>query len=147
VLGRYQPSSLTGVELSRLVTIDCSQATPDRTTIVTTSAIDPNNPSTIPVSVSGYAPTGGPLGLGSVMIARVEHQTFADDLGWDQTAPEIVLSASVVSGVTTWSGSVNRGPGPIGTFRVVVEEREQYFVDSPGDTQATRTVFLDTVLL
>ena len=147
VLARYQPDSLSGVELSPLVTIDCSQATPDRTTIVTTSAIDPNHPSVIPVSVSGYAPTGGPFGLGSVMIARVERQTFDDDLGWDQAAPEVTLSPSIVSGVTVWSGTVNRHAGPVGTYRVVVEEREQYFVDSPGGAQATRTVFLDAVLL
>jgi hypothetical protein len=81
------------------------------------------------------------------MIARVEHQTFADDLGWEQQGAEVTLSASLVAGVTTWSGSVNRPAGPLGKFRVVVEEREQFYVDAPGGAQAVRTVFLDSVTL
>jgi hypothetical protein len=67
------------------------------------------------------------------------------ELMWVQTGAAVDLSASTVSGVTTWTGTVTlpaaRGTQPM---RILVAEYEQYPVLETGDA-AQRVTYFDAI--
>lgn len=125
-LARYQPCSVAGTELSRVIVADCVQTAPDR--LLWTSA-DPNNPFGVRVSLSGVAPRfNGNIACPNRVIVRVEVcMPGADAPVWVPVdAPWTALSEMQVSKtVAVWSGEVLL-PQVRGSqrYRLVVEEYE-----------------------
>jgi hypothetical protein len=138
-LARYQPHSITGVELSRVALADYAQLAPDRSAMI---SIDPSDPRRARVLVGGVAPSGPTQ---SVITVSVEQQNpkVLTDLGWaaapasavqvTEDAPPPVQPASVL-----WAGTIvfAKRPSP-GQFRVVIRELEQLPVDGPDGTTDT----------
>jgi hypothetical protein len=125
-LARYQPCSVAGTELSRVIVADCVQTTPDR--LLWTSA-DPNNPFGVRVSLSGVAPRfNGNIACPNRVVARVEVSMPGTSAPvWVPVdAPWTALSEMQVSKtVSVWSGEVFL-PQIRGSqrYRLVVEEYE-----------------------
>lgn len=147
-LVRYQPSSLQGLELSRVVQADFSQVTPDRAVIVTFPSSD-----TVRVSVAGpgYLATTDPSTEDSVR-AFVQEATVAtsdEDLIWATVPSSISGTPLAVVGKssleTVWEGIVKL-PAPRGTkrFRVLVAEYESHKIVAAGNL-GSKVTYLDAV--
>ena len=154
VLARYQPSSLSGAELSTSVELDMAQAVPNRVAVADVSAIDTSQASPVPVHVTGALGTG-PYGQPNLVAAVVQSQSGGtDDINWVNTAPAINLHlTSGTNPVATWKGTVSRPPGA-GPYRVLLTESEQYYrgpsspgSSTPGGGSAQRIVYADTLAL
>jgi hypothetical protein len=137
-LARYQPFSVDGAHLSRLVLADFIQLTPDRTATVT---FDQSRPGVLQVSVSGPVPSS----TTNVVTASIEQQTAGasdPDLGWATATstgavvtlplqPNRVVHTKVRNAIGTWSGSLQAPTGGE-RLRLVLREYESY----PGDASA-----------
>jgi hypothetical protein len=147
---RYQPNSINGYWVSRVVAADFVQVAPDRFATLTFPTA-----TTVAVTVSGVGEAGGSqLGVPpSSMTATVQSQQSGvtdPDLQWmDVAGSEVTLAASESGGYAfTWSGIVTlptaRGTQP---FRIRLAETENYlYVPSGGSpTYAQRIVYLDTL--
>jgi len=137
-LTRWQPASIPGAALSRVVLADVAQPAPDRSVLVT---IDPWSPDTARVTVSGpgYQLAEEFPFRPQTPVVIVEVQTRVDGidddvLGWTAADP---LQASVIpDGVAgagsnlLWRGTVtlpaDREPG---TYRLRITETETWFGD------------------
>jgi hypothetical protein len=148
-LARYQPHSIQGVELSRVVLADYAQLTPDRSTVV---SIDPADPRRARVFVGGLAPQTPEQSLITVSIER-RISTIQTDLGWEEAPPNVVnvtedTPAPTDPAAVLWSGTIlfAKVP-PKGQFRVVIREYERIPVDSPpGEVMlGERLVYAATV--
>jgi len=126
-LVRYQPASLTGVEVSRVVQADFVQIAPDRLATLTFPS-----PTKVRVSVAGVGYLTGPVQGPSRLTATVEAEipgVTDPDLRWTAVPKSTVSLAAVVTAgdVITWSGEVTlpaaRGSRP---FRIRIEEAEIY---------------------
>ncbi len=135
-LARYQPISLDGAHLSRVVMADFIQTVPDRSVTVTSLPFDPT---LFQVTVSGLsfvatrAADGGSRAGPGTIRATVEQRsrTFAGDLGWEQVpgSKPLFLGASVAAtGDATWSTRVQI-PHRRWPFRLVLEEFEVLSAD------------------
>jgi hypothetical protein len=152
-LVRYQPNSVDGAHVSRVVVSDCAQTVPNRSTTVDLSV-----PGTVTVTVSGVwyqtGPTsGGNQGPGletGYMYAQFERQTpgLSDELSWLPAGDELALAPTTdlgPTGLTLWSGSLTRPKAP-GTYRVVVWEQQSWPSTSPPSAQVSpRVVFFDAI--
>ena len=106
-LGRYQPRSIAGVELSHLVLADIAQLTPDRSAAL---SVDPADPRRARLYVGGIAATRPTR---SFITITVEHRNLQirTDLGWEP-APVSEVKVTEDSPVPTsldavlWSGSI-----------------------------------------
>jgi hypothetical protein len=142
-LARYQPSSITGVELSHVVLTDFAQLTPTRSASLT---VDPASPAQGRLVVGGPAP-GGPTN--SVVTVTVEEraENIGTDLGWmlapadrasvteDSPAPDSPSSV-------LWAGTIKFAAAPEpGTFRVVVREFEVLQIDPPASGESAGPVY------
>jgi hypothetical protein len=147
-LVRYQPSSLKGLELSRVVQADFIQVTPDR--VVTTTF---PTPTTVKVAVAGpgYLATTDPLTAGSVRayVQEATVPTSDSDLAWTTvpsglTGALLEVTSQSVS-LTIWEGTVKL-PAPRGTkrFRVLVAEYEQHKVVAVGNL-GSKVTYLDAI--
>jgi hypothetical protein len=131
-LARFQPDSLTGVELSTVVLARFAQLSPDRTlTLVST----PATPTTATVTLTGLTYTSADHPARVTVLVQVPDPTPVTTLGWRTSS-----QATLVGGPNGWTGSIAlpnpRGQVPI---RLVVEEREQF---SRG---GTRLVYADAL--
>jgi peptidoglycan hydrolase-like protein with peptidoglycan-binding domain len=125
-LARYQPRSIPGAELSRVVLADFAQLAPDRSAVVTR---DTAHPLHLQLVVAGPGPDGPRRSLVRVTVQRKRADVLTD-LGWEP-APEavakVIENASVVAapGATRWAGVIElaREPAP-GELRIVVREFE-----------------------
>jgi hypothetical protein len=133
-LARYQPHSITGVELSRVVLADFAQLTPDRSAVI---SIDPADPRQARVFVGGLAPQPPAQSVIEVTVQRrIAH--IVSDLAWEVAPPDVVKVTENAPDATEpdavlWSGSVvfAKTPAP-DQFRIVVREFERIATDSPG---------------
>jgi hypothetical protein len=132
-LARYQPHSIQGVELSRIVLADYVQLAPDRSAII---SIDPVDPRRAQVFVGGVAPQPPAQSVIEVTVQqRLPHAV--SDLAWEAAPASVVQvqenapDASEPDAVL-WSGSVvfSKTPPP-GHFRIVVREFERIRIDEP----------------
>lgn len=147
-LVRYQPSSLQGLELSRVVQADFIQVSPDR--VVTTSF---PTPTTVRVAVAGpgYLATTDPLTADSVRayVQEATVQTSDSDLVWTTVPADLdgtlLGVASQSSSLTVWEGIVKL-PAPRGTkrFRILVAEYEQHKVVAVGNL-GSKVTYLDAI--
>jgi hypothetical protein len=149
-LARYQPNSVYGAHLSRVVLADFAQLTPDRTVTV---AFDPSTGSRN-VSVSGVFPAA-PIGVGNV-TTRLEvtvlqkSKDISDDyLAWapasgQSTFPLDKHQAATQSTPETWSGSVTFQSKWSPPFRLLIKEYELFISDEEGKL-GERIVFAETI--
>jgi hypothetical protein len=141
-LARYQPSSISGVELSRVVLADFAQLAPDRSASL---ALDPAAATQARLVVGGLAPDDPAT---SSVTVTVEKRTVGidSDLGW-APAPSGIAAATEDAPAPSqpesilWSGTISfaREPRP-GEFRVVVREFEETGA-IPGTASGTRLVY------
>jgi hypothetical protein len=154
-LARYQPSSITGAHLSKVVLMDFIQVAPDRTV---TMVKNPTTPTKVTVSVSGPSYLATSAGASPAIVTvrpEVRDPLVPGDLGW-LPAPNVpsTVTLSLVSGgsVPVWSGDVALPSAPEprpGAQRLVVEEYEVLGASANDDSAAvtTRIVFTDTIEL
>jgi hypothetical protein len=138
-LARYQPNSVDGAHLSRVVLADYAQLAPDR---LATVIWDPDYPVTLAVTVCGPGYRASGLGQGSSYFeVSVETRSpdIEGDLGWVQVPnATFPLKLTDTKGASfTWSGGVTL-PGPRGErpYRLVVKEYEGFRSDSDTSSPA-----------
>ncbi|GAB3765000.1 hypothetical protein [Microlunatus parietis] len=140
-LARYQPRSISKVELSTVALAQFAQLNPDRTLTVT----GPATASQLAVTVAGgraYAPKSGYTKPARVeALVQTANPALSGELAWTTVGNPIPLTAGGSPG--TWSGNVTL-PAPRGSqpFRLVIKEFE---VPELGDDR--RLVYADTVQL
>jgi hypothetical protein len=136
-LARYQPHSIEGVELSRVVLADFAQLTPTRSAVLT---IDPGDTRGARLFVGGLGPTAPTR---SEITVSVEQRIpdIPTDLGWEPAPAGVV---NVVEDqpppaepeAVLWSGSIEFAAQPTpGTYRVVIREFERIEVDAASTVQ------------
>lgn len=163
-LVRFQPQSLSGQELSRPVTTEFMQVSPDRSAVAT---YDPHDPGVVRLSVAGqtYRATADHLGRtvpdGTFLEVSVEERRpdIAGDLGWRPApASAATVIADQVRTIDTvlWQGRVklprDRTPG---RFRLVIKEWESWLDDAAvaginvpePQPRARRLVYADIIKL
>ncbi|MFE8013970.1 hypothetical protein ACFU3O_14655 [Streptomyces antibioticus] len=142
-LVRYQPDSLDGCSVSKVVQAPMVQLSPERrTTLVRGSG-------RATVSVTGPAYTGNsaqPTARPSIRAAVEQANPAVPDphLRWEEIIGSAVgLSATGSSTQTTWTGTVATTGGPYGNAprRVCVTETEQH------QGGVGRVVYLDVLAL
>ncbi|MBV8276901.1 MAG: hypothetical protein JO170_16810 [Verrucomicrobia bacterium] len=126
-LARYQPHSITGVELSRVVLADFAQLTPDRSLVVTREPFDPRS---LRVIVAGTAPEGPNRNQIDIRVQKRVVESQSEELGWlDAPANDVTITpqdpmptgpdAALWAGTITFTGT----PQP-GRYRLLVTEYE-----------------------
>ena len=135
-LARYQPHSLPGVELSRVVLADFVPLFPDRTVTVNPVQGDSNS---FTITVEGLTFSGGNL-IEVTLEQRVPGTQ--DEAGWEPVGGGV----NVTSGATLWSGQVTL-PNPrfAGQFRLVIREQEQYPISRDHIAPDLRPIFAETI--
>jgi hypothetical protein len=142
-VARYQPDSLTGLELSQTVTCDFAQLTPER--MATVSRPDEN---TVRIVVSGPIGLRARLGRGAAPDAqlaeqiRLNHRVLAklerrdpaidSDLGWEAVRITELAPAGIDdNAILAWLGQLDliepmapARPGQDAQWRVTIEEWE-----------------------
>jgi hypothetical protein len=144
-LVRYQPNSLSGVEVSHVVQADFAQLAPDRSatlTFPTTTSVK------VTVSGAGYSTNAYDQIPAMTAVAETVQPGVSDpELQWVQTGAGVSLTATTSGGVTTWTGVVNlpaaRGSQPM---RILVAESEQYPQLESGDA-TERVTYFDAIEL
>lgn len=140
-LARYQPYSIPGAELSRVVRAEFAQLTPDRTASVRSTS----DGAAVAVSVRGVAGlndvaenvwnTEEPERLthSRLVVAQVERVrgSAKKDVGWEPVGDRTVLRLGTGGGPEfRWSASVRMPPAKAGfAYRLAVEEYELYETD------------------
>lgn len=133
-LARYQPHSIQGVELSRVVLADFAQLAPNRSAVL---SIDPANTRIARLFVGGVAPAAPTTSQIEVAVER-RLPNVQTDLGWEAAPVGVVRVAeaspdAVEADAVLWSGTVvfAKTPQP-GQFRLVVREYERLPIDPPA---------------
>lgn len=165
-LARYQPISVPGAELSRVVRAEFAQLAPDRTASITTSAIGGVN--TFKIVVTGityeqssatfaasrttmFRRTPGRTGRAEIVAALQKRQPSLGsdpDIAWETIAPPKVLFQNPAT-PGEWSGELDLAGTPIppNTFRILLQEQEWYRSDLKEEsfdgetTAASRIVY------
>jgi hypothetical protein len=139
-LARYQPSSITGVELSHVVLADFAQLAPDRSASL---SLDPATPARARLVVGGPAPSG-PVESTVTVAVEARMPGVDSDLGWTPAQPADVSvtedsPAPSQPASVLWSGTITFGSEPApGEFRIVVREYEVIEVDPPTGSDAAK---------
>ncbi|HMJ06657.1 MAG TPA: hypothetical protein VK474_10415, partial [Chthoniobacterales bacterium] len=163
-LARFQPVSVPGAHLSRIVRADFAQLAPDRTASFTIGATN------VHVRVEGrtYAASSAAIaGGGDSLLSesrgsrRAEIEALLQQrdpalgndlhLGWETVSTTLLTPAATVG---QWEGDVSL-PAPLGSgeFRILLQEYEWYRSDFEAETArekvtfARRIVYADAVLL
>ncbi|MBI2322219.1 MAG: hypothetical protein HYU88_09075 [Chloroflexi bacterium] len=149
-LARFQPNSVSGAHLSRVVLADFAQLTPDRSATLTFAS---NKPTSVSVALSGVSYASSAAGSGpGVVEASVEERLAGveGDLGWVPVPgllgrPVPLLPQPGTRGTTQWAGQVTlpaaRGSRP---FRLVIREFERYR-PAAGQGLVRRLVYADAL--
>jgi hypothetical protein len=147
-LVRYQPGSLSGVELSRVVQADFIQLTPNRSMGLTYPSASEVN---VEVLGPGYLATAERLTPDSIRayLQLKVVETTDPDLQWiiDPAEPNgtLLTVASSSETLTVWKGTVKlpkaRGTVP---YRILVAEFEEHAVVRSGNLGA-KVTYLDAI--
>jgi hypothetical protein len=148
-LARYQPHSIEGVELSRVVLADYAQLAPDRSAVI---SIDPADRRHAQVFVGGIAPQA-PLKSSIEVTVQRRLANMSSDLAWE-VAPASVVQVTenspdaIEADAVLWSGTIAfvKTPPP-DQYRVVVREFESLWTDGKGrePTLGERLVYVAIV--
>jgi hypothetical protein len=134
-LVRYQPWSIPGAELSRVVVADFAQLAPDRIAWV---AREPEDPRRLRVTVSGTGyRANASFNCTSQIEARLERWLGPEDgdLGWVPVSldPIELTNLQALETLAVWHGGLELPDHPPGArFRVVIEEYESFLRDVPS---------------
>ena len=150
-LARYQPISVEGAHLSRVMLSDFVQLAPDRMASIVR---DDAETTLLQVAVTGrsYDLLKNIAGPGQVEVSVEERRPGTDptttgELAWTPaTADTIVLEPAQqrVSGPTVWQGAVTLPAGP-GPFRIVIKEFDLYPVLGLVALTQRRLVYADAI--
>ena len=133
-LARFQPHSIAGVELSRVVAADFAQIAPDRSAVLIN---DPIAPTVFTLVISGLAPTPtvvAPWRPTITVTLEQRRHDFSSDLAWEP-APSAVASVFEIAPPpnapsTLWAGFVLlAAPPQSGQLRIVIREYEYFEID------------------
>ena len=142
-LARFQPNSVQGAHLSKVVTADFIQLAPDRTVSL---AFNRSNLSEMNVTVSGasYVQAAAGSGPGVVEVAlETRNLALPEEVGWTEVPKtSVVLRTQRVAGAEPgnfiWAGKLAIPKGvQLKAHRVAVREYETFLSDEP-DTAAKR---------
>jgi hypothetical protein len=136
-LARYQPNSVSGVELSRIVLADIMSLEPGRTATVVRKG--PHHLSSVTLSGFSYSSAAGARkvapGQAELIIERRESAIQDETLGWEQFGQPIAMTAGRGrGGLTTWVARNVKLPSK-GSVRVCIN---QYEVLPTDNRRATR---------
>jgi len=126
-LARYQPHSVPGAELSRVVLADFAQLTPDRSVVVTREPFDVR---TLRVVVAGLAPEAPNRNRIDIRVQKRIVTSPSGELGWQAAATAAVTStpqgpAPSGADAALWYGTVtfSNDPQP-NEYRLLIAEYE-----------------------
>jgi hypothetical protein len=127
-LARYQPNSLTGVELSAVATLEWAQLAPDRAATVLLDALDLTK---VTVTVNGWSPAGSDTGPNAVSaILQTASVPDPGDLDWTTVGPvegQSLTATGRPDGTTSWTGVVRLPKSRLlTTYRLVITEEERF---------------------
>ncbi|MGA2527923.1 MAG: hypothetical protein ABSG36_02030 [Acidimicrobiales bacterium] len=153
-LVRYQPGSLPGIELSRVVQADFIQLAPNRSMGLTYPSATEVNVEVLGPGFFATSPSGSTTvaGVPDTMRAYLQLKTVETsdpDLQWiiDPAQPDgVVLAVSSSSEtLTIWKGSIKL-PKPRGSvpYRILVAEFEEHTVVRAGNL-AAKVTYLDAI--
>jgi hypothetical protein len=133
-MARFQPISVPGAHLSRVVVSDFIQIVPHRQVDYDLNNAVAGGDLPITVSGPGYFNQDVAVPGSSVMVARLERRQFGDagagdDAGWEPFTASVLAPATHSGFDRTWQGNLalpNPLPAPL---RVVVLEAELYQTD------------------
>ena len=136
-LARYQPNSVSGVELSRIVLADIMSLEPGRTATVVRKG--PHHLSSVTLSGFSYSSAAGARrvapGQAELIIERRETAIQDETLGWEQFGQPIAMTAGRGrGGLTTWVARNVKLPSK-GSVRLCIN---QYEVLPTDNRRATR---------
>jgi hypothetical protein len=159
-LARFQPSSIPGAEVSRVVLADYVQVPPERTV----TAIPDLATGSVRLEVTGFTavppsvltPVDGPeispaQAFFPVIQVEVEERELGTDpdVGWRAVSSDAGASIHVEvfnQNPTLWRGTVSFPPNsPPGQFRIVIREVEPIINDAGDDFKKLRIVFADVI--
>lgn len=145
-LARFQPISVPGAHLSKIVTADFIQLAPDRTVSVT---FNRSNPKELTVAVGGasYVQGAGGNGPGEIVVSlETQGPNLPEEVGWNEVPRSAVtLKASRVAnaepGNFVWGGKMAL-PADIKSkpYRVAVREFEAFVPDEAAQAVRTATM-------
>ncbi len=147
-LVRYQPASLAGIELSRVVQADLIQLAPNRSMGLTYPSADEVNVEVLGPGYLATAKNSTPDTMRAyVQVKTVE--TSDPDLQWvidpAQAAGTLLSVTSSSETNTVWTGTVNlpaaRGSAP---YRILVAEFEEHAIVRDGNLGA-KVTYLDAI--
>jgi hypothetical protein len=141
-LARYQPQSLPGAHLSRVVLADFAQLLPDRSASVT---FDPIDSTSVQLAVNGLTYNGPGA---AAMTATLQTQPAGGgDLAWVPVSVTVLTAHTFGGPDTLWTAQIAL-PAPRGSrpFRLLIEEFETFTKDIPG-SQQRRLVYADILNL
>lgn len=132
-LARFQPVSVPGAHLSKVVTADFIQLAPDRTVSL---SFKKRKPSEMHIAVSGasYVKGAAENGPGTVEVALEAHNAaLPEELGWAEvpgTAVQLKSERKSVVGHYLWTGKLKIPKNTrFETHRVIVREYETFYAD------------------
>ena len=139
-LARWQPSSLPGLELSRVVPVDFAQLPPARTVTAVASTVGSSRQ--LGLTVTGPSYRAGPDDAADVDVTVQRRLPgTSGDAGWVDAGPESAVTVAqdvdATGDTIRWQGMARVGAAG-GPHRVVIRERER--IGGRG-----RPVFLETV--
>jgi hypothetical protein len=131
-LARYQPASLKGVELSRVVLADYAQLAPDRSLSVVAARSFTGLPTyNVTLTGPGSIQTAKRWGYGGARVLiekKNAGKPITSDIAWGQSGPPIPMTPGggpVANQL--WTATVTLpGAASAGLYRLVVEQYEQY---------------------
>jgi hypothetical protein len=127
-LARYQPSSLTGFELSAIATLEWAQLSPDRAATVLLDALDLTK---VTVTVNGWSPAASDTALNTVSaLPQTTSVSNPGDLDWTTVGPvdgQPLTATGQPDGTTSWTGVVRLPRSRLlNTYRLVITEQERF---------------------
>jgi hypothetical protein len=163
-LARFQPNSVPDTHLSRIVTADFVQLTPERSASIVFDLVDPKS---LHVTINGPAYTataasrGGASLFGPSVEVLVERKVAggSGETGWTPVREARVAHDPAPASIVAVAGPLWRGtvalpePRHGGQFRLVIIEREPFMTDDPTSADGrksettSRIVYADTIEL
>jgi hypothetical protein len=163
-LARFQPSSIPGAELSRVVLADYVQVAPERT--VTAIPHQDLAASSVHIEVTGFTavppstftPVDGPeISPAEAFLPLIQVEVEDRELGTDPDVGWRAVSADAGTSIhvevfnqnpTLWRGTVSFPPNSApGQYRIVIREVEPIGNDAEDDLKKLRIVFADVIIV
>ncbi len=156
-LARYQPQSVPGAELSRVVQADIMQLEPGRAAVVVRKS--PHLLASVTLAGYSYKHDGdnsdnGP-GVATLVVERRNHEIHDETLGWEPAGDPIeMVSATDGAGLTTWRARDIKIPAGgqhrlwIGQYEVIPkDQRKQSDFIAYFPSQGLRLLYQDIIPL